>query len=78
MLGSGARRSTVGFLGRFGPRGLASIVFAVIVVEDADLANESVLLNAIFLTIGLSVLLHGTDRYAARGAIRGLVRRPSA
>jgi NhaP-type Na+/H+ or K+/H+ antiporter len=71
MLRSGARRPTVAFLGWFGPRGLASIVFAVILVEDANLANESVLLNAIFLTIGLSVLLHGltatplAGRYAA-------------
>ncbi len=59
MIRSGARRPTVAFLGWFGPRGLASIVFAVILVEDADLANESLLLNTIFLTIGLSVLLHG-------------------
>jgi NhaP-type Na+/H+ or K+/H+ antiporter len=71
MLGSGARRPTVAFLGWFGPRGLASIVFAVILVEEADLANESVLLDTIFLTIGLSVLLHGLTaaplaaRYAA-------------
>ena len=71
MLRSGARRPTVAFLGWFGPRGLASIVFAVILVEDADLANESLLLNTIFLTIGLSVLLHGltaaplAGRYAA-------------
>ena len=71
MLGSGARRPTVAFLGWFGPRGLASIVFAVILVEDADFANESVLLNTIFLTIALSVLLHGltatplAGRYAA-------------
>ena len=71
MLGSGARRPTLAFLGWFGPRGLASIVFAVILVEDAHLANETVLLNTIFLTIGLSVLLHGVTaaplagRYAA-------------
>ena len=71
MLGSGARWETVSFMGWFGPRGLASIVFAVILVEDASLANESVLQDAIFLTIGLSVLLHGlsamplTDRYAS-------------
>jgi len=70
MLGLGARRPTVAFVGWFGPRGLASIVFAVILVEDADLANESVLLNTIFFTIALSVLLHGltatplTARYA--------------
>lgn len=71
MLRSGARRPTVAFLGWFGPRGLASIVFAVILVEDANLAHESLLLNTIFLTIGLSVLLHGltaaplAGRYAA-------------
>ncbi len=59
MLGSGARPPTVGFLAWFGPRGLASIVFAVILVEDANLQNESVLLNTIFLTIALSVFLHG-------------------
>ena len=71
MLGSGARRPTVAFLGWFGPRGLASIVFAVILVEEADLANESVLLNTIFLTIGLSVLLHGLTAapLAARYAV---------
>ena len=71
MLRAGARRPTVAFLGWFGPRGLASIVFAVILVEEADLVHESVLLNTIFLTVGLSVLLHGltatplAGRYAA-------------
>ncbi len=71
MLGSGARPPTVAFLGWFGPRGLASIVFAVILVEDAHLAHESVLLDTIFLTVALSVLLHGLTatplarRYAA-------------
>jgi NhaP-type Na+/H+ or K+/H+ antiporter len=71
MLGSGARPPTVAFLGWFGPRGLASIVFAVILVEDADLLQEGLLLDTIFVTIGLSVLLHGltalplTEWYAA-------------
>ncbi len=83
MLGSGARRPTVAFLGWFGPRGLASIVFAVILVEEADLANESVLLNTIFLTIGLSVLLHGLTaaplaaRYAAWFAAHPLDAAPA-
>src|SRR4029078_864314 len=71
MLGSGARLPTVAFLGWFGPRGLASIVFAVMLVECAQLAHEGVLLNTIFLTVALSVLLHGLTatplarRYAA-------------
>ena len=36
MLGSHARAPTLGFLGWFGPRGLASIVFAVIVIEESE------------------------------------------
>ena len=59
MLGSRARMPTVGFLGWFGPRGLASIVFAVIVVEESSLPHEQVIVLAIYLTVGLSVLLHG-------------------
>jgi sodium/hydrogen antiporter len=60
MAGTGARRPTVAFLGWFGPRGLASIVFAVLLVEaEGQLPNEGVLLTTIFFTIGLSVLLHG-------------------
>jgi NhaP-type Na+/H+ or K+/H+ antiporter len=59
MLGSGARRPTVAFLGWFGPRGLASIVFAVIVVEEADLPQANTILLTTYATVGLSVLLHG-------------------
>ncbi len=60
MAGTGARRQTVAFLGWFGPRGLASIVFAVLLVEaQGELPHESVVLTTVFLTIGLSVLAHG-------------------
>jgi NhaP-type Na+/H+ or K+/H+ antiporter len=59
MLGSGARLATVAFLGWFGPRGLASIVFAVIVVEESKLPHESVVVLTTYLTVGLSVLAHG-------------------
>ncbi len=59
MLGTGARRATIGFLGWFGPRGLASIVFAVIVVEEAHLPHTQTILEATYITIGLSVLAHG-------------------
>ena len=55
MLGSGARRPTVAFLGWFGPRGLASIVFAVIVVQEADLPHARTILLTTYATVGLSV-----------------------
>ncbi|HEY2654722.1 MAG TPA: sodium:proton antiporter, partial [Solirubrobacteraceae bacterium] len=59
MAGSGAKAWTIGFLGWFGPRGLASIVFAVIVIEDAHLTGAQTILRATYLTIGLSVIAHG-------------------
>jgi sodium/hydrogen antiporter len=60
MLGSGARPPTVLFLGWFGPRGLASIVFGVVVVEAAGLPHTSELVVALTVTVALSVLAHGT------------------
>jgi NhaP-type Na+/H+ or K+/H+ antiporter len=77
MVRSGAKPPTILFLGWFGPRGLASIVFAVILVAEADVPHESVLLNSVFFTIALSVLLHGVTavplakRYAAWFAKHG-------
>jgi NhaP-type Na+/H+ or K+/H+ antiporter len=59
MIGSGARRPTLAFLGWFGPRGLASIVFAVIVVEEAHLPGARTILLTSYATIGLSVFAHG-------------------
>jgi NhaP-type Na+/H+ or K+/H+ antiporter len=70
MLGTGARAPTVAFLGWFGPRGLASIVFAVILIDDSDLPHIHALLLTITVTIALSVYAHGltarplTERYA--------------
>jgi sodium/hydrogen antiporter len=68
LLGTRARFTTVAFMGWFGPRGLASIVFAVI-VEDAHLPHASVIVTITYVTVGLSVLAHGVsaapfvDRY---------------
>jgi NhaP-type Na+/H+ or K+/H+ antiporter len=59
IIRTGARMPTVGFLGWFGPRGLASIVFAVIVAEEAHLPGAETILATTYVTIGLSVIAHG-------------------
>ena len=59
MIGSHARPPTVLFLGWFGPRGLASIVFGVVVIEAAGLPHTSDLVVALTVTIALSVFAHG-------------------
>jgi sodium/hydrogen antiporter len=70
MLGSGARRPTVAFLGWFGPRGAASIVFALLLLEEETLPGEPIILATVFVSVGLSVLAHGAtaaplaNRYA--------------
>ncbi len=71
LAGTGARRPTVAFLGWFGPRGLASIVFAVILLDDSALPNLHPVLLSITATIALSVYVHGltarplTERYVS-------------
>jgi sodium/hydrogen antiporter len=70
MWRSRARPPTLGFLGWFGPRGLASIVFALIVIEESQLPHENLIVLAIYVTVGLSVFAHGltaaplANRYA--------------
>ena len=70
MIGTGARRPTLAFLGWFGPRGLASIVFAILVLEEGGLPHDGLILTTTYVTIGLSVLAHGltaaplANRYA--------------
>lgn len=58
MLGSGLDRTTVGFLAWFGPRGLASVVFAIEAFDELD-GPGAVVLDAVVLTVLVSVVAHG-------------------
>jgi NhaP-type Na+/H+ or K+/H+ antiporter len=62
LLGTGMDRSTVLFVGWFGPRGLASVVFALLAVEElADGGQVERAVGAVALTVLLSVVLHGVS-----------------
>lgn len=71
LAGSGSDGPTVAFAGWFGPRGLATIVFALTIVETADLPGTPVMLQVACLTVLLSVFAHGisapplTERFIA-------------
>src|SRR5690349_11118617 len=56
--GAGLDRKTVLFVGWFGPRGLASLVFALLALEDLGPAADDVV-AIIGVTVLLSVLAHG-------------------
>ncbi|MCX5043496.1 cation:proton antiporter [Aldersonia sp. NBC_00410] len=71
LIGTHARAPTVAFVGWFGPRGLATIVFVILIVEEpGELPHEGLLLTTAIITIAISVLAHGlsaaplADRYA--------------
>ena len=58
MAGTGLRAVSVAYIGWFGPRGLASLVFGLLAFEE-HLPGVTQLSGVIAVTVGLSVLLHG-------------------
>jgi NhaP-type Na+/H+ or K+/H+ antiporter len=63
LIGLRLRMPTIAFLGWFGPRGLASIVFGLFVLEEADLPAIDDLLLVVTWTVMASVLLHGATAF---------------
>jgi NhaP-type Na+/H+ or K+/H+ antiporter len=73
LIGTQLQRSTVLFLGWFGPRGLASIVLGLTLVEEESaLPGQETILLVMIATVLLSVFAHGasavplTHRYGQR------------
>ena len=61
LIGAGLRLPTELFLGWFGPRGLASILFVLLILEQSDVLHRNELLSITVVTVALSVLLHGVS-----------------
>jgi NhaP-type Na+/H+ or K+/H+ antiporter len=59
LLGSRVRLPTQLFLGWFGPRGLASILFVLLILEESSVPHRDELLVITVITVALSALLHG-------------------
>lgn len=60
LAGTGLSRSTVLFMGWFGPRGLASIVLGLVYLgHEAHLPGEPTMQRAVMLTVLLSIFAHG-------------------
>ena len=60
LTGTGLRRSSIAFIAWFGPRGLASIILALVVIEDEpELPGVPTLFAAMTITVLASVLAHG-------------------
>jgi NhaP-type Na+/H+ or K+/H+ antiporter len=70
----GLDRATVAFIGWFGPRGLASVVFGLIAVDSLNPSDGNRVLAVVTATVVLSVIAHGITaaplaaRYARHAA----------
>ncbi|KOY55117.1 cation:proton antiporter [Streptomyces sp. XY332] len=68
LAGAGLRPASIAYIGWFGPRGLASLVFGLLALEE-HLPGGTLLIEVIAVTVGLSIILHGAsapilgDRY---------------
>jgi NhaP-type Na+/H+ or K+/H+ antiporter len=76
LLGDGWDRATVLFIGWFGPRGLASLLFALLALEELGPTTDRAV-AVIALTVFLSVVAHGISaaplaaRYGRNAAAHG-------
>ena len=68
LLGSGLKLPSVAFLGWFGPRGLASILFVLLVVEPGRLERGNMLEAVVVATVLLSTFLHGLTAFPLASA----------
>jgi hypothetical protein len=60
LIGAGFDRNTVSFVGWFGPRGLASLVFALLALEELGTGADQAL-AVVAVTVLLSVIAHGVS-----------------
>jgi sodium/hydrogen antiporter len=59
LIGMKMNLPTICFIGWFGPRGIASVLYALILVSEIGGAGHERILSIIVLTVLLSVFLHG-------------------
>ncbi len=59
MLGSGFDWRTITFIGWFGPRGIASVLYLLMAVAAIGFAGYEQIMSVIVLTILISVYAHG-------------------
>jgi NhaP-type Na+/H+ or K+/H+ antiporter len=70
MIGAKLPWQSVAFLGWFGPRGIASIIIVAIIIKEAGLPGDDIIVTITTVVVAMSVYLHGltavpgAERYA--------------
>ncbi|MBL4884892.1 MAG: cation:proton antiporter, partial [Planctomycetaceae bacterium] len=63
LVGTKLRPETRLFVGWFGPRGVASIVFALMLLDETAVPAHKEIFAVAMMTVALSVLCHGLTAY---------------
>jgi len=75
LIGTRLHRSTVLFMGWFGPRGLASIVMGLVFLEESTtIPNKQLITLTVIATVVLSVFAHGVTTMPLIGRYQKLVQ----
>lgn len=75
LIGAKLDWQSIGLIGWFGPRGIASVLYLLMAVKDLGFAGHERIFSIIVLTVLLSVFLHGitavplSRQYAKRAAV---------
>ena len=59
LWGTGLQRQTVLFLAWFGPRGLVSILFALIILPEVEMYGRDAIVITVTVTVLSSIFAHG-------------------
>ncbi|WP_299404508.1 cation:proton antiporter [Acaryochloris sp. IP29b_bin.148] len=63
MMGAKLQPVSIFFMGWFGPRGIASIVYGLAIVEEDNLLGSNIIFNTMAITVFLSIFVHGLTAY---------------
>jgi len=78
LLGSGLMPASLGFIGWFGPRGLASILYMLIVVEEGHFEAGHQIEAVVALTVLISTVAHGISAFPLASRYGAYVARVDA
>ncbi len=70
LSGTGISKGSKYFIGWFGPRGIASVLYLLMVVTELDTKGLEKILSVIVLTVFLSIFLHGISANPLSGLYR--------
>lgn len=59
LIGTRLKTETVCFLGWFGPRGVASIIYGLLLLEEAKVAGKELIFSTMVVTVLMSTFAHG-------------------